>query len=66
MSPKVSGFISGIPTGTAIILFFYGLERGPAFASESSLSNLAGMLSMDLFIYLYFLASKNTGKDGSF
>lgn len=61
VSPKVSGIISGIPTGTALILFFYGLENGTQFASESSLFNLVGMLSMQVFIYLYFIFStKNT------
>src|SRR3989338_3761192 len=61
VSPKVSGIISGIPTGTAIILFFFGLEQGTDFASQSSLFNLVGMLSMQVFIYLYFrVSTKNT------
>jgi hypothetical protein len=62
VSPKVSGIISGIPTGTAIILFFYALEQGTDFASQSSLFNLVGMLSMQVFIYLYFRASSKNGK----
>ena len=62
VSPKVSGIISGIPTGTAIILFFYGLEQGTKFASESSLFNIVGMLSMQVFIYLYFRASTKNSK----
>lgn len=62
VNPKVSGIISGIPTGTAIILFFYALEQGTDFASQSSLFNLVGMLSMQVFIYLYFMASSKNGK----
>lgn len=63
-SPKIAGIISGLPTGTAIILFFYGLEQGPMFASESSIFNLVGMLSMQIFIYLYYLIStKNDWKN---
>ncbi len=62
VSPKVSGIISGIPTGTALILFFYGLEQGTQFASESSLFNLVGMLSMQVFIYLYFKVSTKNNK----
>ena len=62
VSPKVSGIISGIPTGTAIILFFYGLEQGTEFASQSSLFNLVGMLSMQVFIYVYFKASIKNSK----
>ncbi len=62
VSLKVSGIISGIPTRTAIILFFYGLEQGKEFASQSSLFNLVGMLSMQVFIYLYFKASTKNSK----
>src|SRR3989338_10633725 len=62
VSPKVSGIVSGIPTGTAIILFFYGVEQGTDFASQSSLFNLVGMLSMQVFIYLYFRTSVNNTK----
>lgn len=58
VSPKVSGIISGIPTGTAIILFFFGLEHGAEFAAKSSIFNLAGMLSLQVFIYLYLVTSK--------
>lgn len=54
VSPKVSGIISGIPTGTAIILFFYAIEQGTDFAIKSAYFNLAGMFSMHVFIYLYF------------
>jgi len=53
ISPKFAGIISGVPTGTAIILFFYGLEQGADFASKSSVFNLAGMLSMQVFLLLY-------------
>lgn len=66
VSPKVSGVISGIPTGTAIILFFYGLEHGTKFASESSLFNLAGMASFQIFIYLYYRVSMRQSKHGFF
>ncbi len=59
INPKISGIISGIPTGTALILFFYGLEQGPEFASESSLFNLVGMLSMQVFIFIYLKISTN-------
>ncbi|HLC78649.1 MAG TPA: hypothetical protein VJH92_05995 [Candidatus Nanoarchaeia archaeon] len=53
ISPKFAGIISGVPTGTAIIIFFYGLEQGTDFASKSSVFNLAGMLSMQVFLLLY-------------
>ena len=62
VSPEMSGIISGIPTGTAIILFFYGLEQGADFASQSSLFNLVGMISMQAFIYIYYKMSTKNSK----
>lgn len=62
VSPRASGIISGVPTGTAIILFFYGLEQDATFAAESSVFNLVGMLSMQVFIYLYLRASTKNSK----
>lgn len=59
LSPKISGIFSGIPTGTAIILFFYALELGPDFAAESSVFNLAGMISLHVFILIYYLVSRS-------
>jgi len=66
INPKVSGILSGIPTGTAIILFFYGLEQGPNFASQSSVFNLVGMLGLQVFILIYFLSSKSNSKGNIF
>ena len=57
INPKTAGLISGIPTGTAIILFFYGLELGTDFASKSALFNLAGILSLLIFIFTYYKLS---------
>ena len=62
VGPKYSGFISGLPTGTAITLFFIGLEISPAFAAQSAIFNLAGMTAMQAFVYLYFRASNSIKK----
>jgi hypothetical protein len=61
LSPKVSGIISGVPLGVGIILFFYGVENGPSFAAQSALSTLTGMVSMQVFITLYYFTSKKKG-----
>lgn len=66
VGPRVSGVITGIPTATAIILFFYGIEQGVDFAVQSSVFNLAGMLSLHTFIFMYFLVSKNNSKKNIF
>ena len=31
VSPKLAGLMTGLPTGQAILLFFFGLEMGPDF-----------------------------------
>ncbi|MFH1306889.1 MAG: hypothetical protein ABIH83_04525 [Candidatus Micrarchaeota archaeon] len=56
-SPKTAGILSGYPTATAIVLFFYGVEIGPEFASQSSVYNLAGLFAMQVFFYIYYKSS---------
>ncbi|MBN1157640.1 hypothetical protein JXA85_08535 [Candidatus Woesearchaeota archaeon] len=62
ISPRISGMISGLPTGTAIILFFIGLEQGAGFAKSTSVYNLAGITSMQIFLYGYYFASKRANR----
>ncbi len=57
IGPKYAGIISGFPTGTAITLFFFGLENGTEFAAKSAVYNLAGMVALQVFIYTYYKAS---------
>lgn len=57
VSPRVAGILAGYPTGSAITLFFFGLENGAEFASRSSLFNVAGLIAMQTFIYIYYRAS---------
>lgn len=63
VSPKLAGFISGLPTGTAITLFFFAVQSGEQFAADSAVFNLAGMASMQTFIYVYYLVSARIGKN---
>lgn len=62
LSPKIAGIISGFPTGTAISLFFFGYEVSPEFAAESAIYNLAGLSSMCIFIFSYYMISKYLNK----
>ncbi len=57
IGPKMAGFVSGLPTGTAIALFFFGFEHGPEFASQSAVSNMSGMLALQVFLFIYYLSS---------
>jgi uncharacterized membrane protein (GlpM family) len=56
-SPRIAGILSGYPTGSAISLFFFGLEINPEFASHSAVYNMIGLVAMQSFIYFYYKAS---------
>lgn len=52
--PRIAGILSGYPAGTAITLYFYGLEIGPQFASDSAVYNVLGLTATLAFIYVYY------------
>lgn len=58
ISSKWAGIISGLPTGSAITLYFYAFENGPNFASKSALYNMIGLVAMQAFIFGYYLSGK--------
>ncbi|UXZ54482.1 hypothetical protein LOS15_00115 [Halomonas sp. 7T] len=41
-SPRMAGLLAGYPLGTALALFFIGLELSPEFATQSAVHTLAG------------------------
>ncbi|MBE0695814.1 MAG: hypothetical protein IH586_02730 [Anaerolineaceae bacterium] len=57
VSPRAAGILSGYPLGTAISLFFIGMEQGPAYAGASALYAVAGMAALLSFLYCYYLGS---------
>lgn len=57
VNPKIAGILAGCPTGTAIALFFFGLEISPKFASDSALYNMIGFVGTLSFIYIYYKSS---------
>src|SRR3989339_2069366 len=56
-SPRIAGILSGYPTGSAISLFFFGLEINPEFAANSAMYNMIGLVAMQAFIYFYYKVS---------
>lgn len=56
-SPRIAGILSGYPTGSAISLFFFGLEINPTFAGHSAVYNMIGLTAMQAFLYFYYRAS---------
>lgn len=55
--PRLAGILAGYPAGSAISLFFFGLEIGPGFAGQSALYNIAGMPALLIFLLAYYQAT---------
>ncbi len=58
VSPKVAGILSGYPLGTAIALFYIGLENGEQFAANSAVFTVAGFSASLVLVYVYYRVSK--------
>ncbi|MDE1859790.1 MAG: hypothetical protein KGH67_04650, partial [Candidatus Micrarchaeota archaeon] len=61
-SPKLAGILAGLPTGSAISLFFIGLDNGSAFASNSAVYNIMGLVAMQVLLFSYYKASSKFKK----
>lgn len=59
-SPRIAGILSGYPIGTALVLFFYGIQIGPGFAVASVPYNLLGHVSALVFVYFYYLGARDS------
>jgi hypothetical protein len=53
--PRWAGILSGLPTSTSIILYFYAIEQGVPFAKDSAIYNLVGLIALQLFLFCYYL-----------
>jgi len=54
-SPKLGGLLVGLPIGTGIMIFFYGIEQGVDFVTQSipyGIAGLTGLLSFSVGFYL--------------
>ncbi|GAA3928593.1 hypothetical protein [Litoribacillus peritrichatus] len=60
VSPKVAGILSGYPLGTAISLFFIGIENGVDFATHASVFTLSGLTASLTLVFGYYHASRVT------
>lgn len=65
VSPRVAGLLSGYPLGTAIALFFIGLEISPAFATQSAVHTLAGFSATLALGGGYLLCARRDGLPGA-
>ncbi len=53
--PRIAGFFSGFPTGTAITLFFIGFEQSAVRAGEVAIYNITGIISLQFFLLGFYL-----------
>lgn len=63
-SPRVAGLLSGYPLGTALALFFIGLEISPTFATQSAVHTLAGFTATMALGAGYLLTGQRPGVKG--
>ncbi|MBN1303448.1 MAG: hypothetical protein JXA13_03360 [Anaerolineales bacterium] len=49
LSPRTTGILSGYPLGTAILLFFFGIENNTDFPADSAWLALLGMAACKTF-----------------
>lgn len=55
VGPRIAGVLSGYPLGTAIVLFFYGIEHGADYASEAALYGLLGLAATTGYCVVFTL-----------
>lgn len=64
LSTRIAGLLSGYPLGTAVALFFIGLEIGPQFAADSAVYTLAGFTATLALGAGYLLCGRRDGLAG--
>ncbi|WP_252109434.1 MULTISPECIES: hypothetical protein [unclassified Halomonas] len=64
VSPRVAGLLAGYPLGTALALFFIGLEISPLYAAQSAVHTLAGFTATMALGAGYWLCGRKPGMKG--
>lgn len=64
-SPRIAGLVAGYPLGTALALFFIGVEISPRFASDSAVHTLAGFTATLALCGGYLVAGRRDGLSGA-
>ena len=63
-SPRAAGLLAGYPLGTALALFFIGLEISPTFATQSAVHTLAGFTATLALGGGYLVCGRENGIKG--
>ncbi|SDJ22114.1 hypothetical protein [Billgrantia gudaonensis] len=64
VSTRIAGLLAGYPLGTAIALFFIGLEISPGFAADSAVFSLAGFTATLALGAGYLIGGRRDGLRG--
>lgn len=62
VGPRAAGILAGYPAGSAIALFFIGLELSADFAGASALYNVFGLTALLCFLWIYYQVSRRAGQ----
>jgi len=57
ISSRAAGILSALPMGTALVLFFYGMEYGASYVAQASVFNVLGLSASLSFVVFYYLGS---------
>lgn len=57
-STKMAGILAGLPVGSALVLFFYGLDYGALYVDKVTPYNLLGLSASLSFVLFYYLGSR--------
>ena len=56
-STKMAGILAGLPVGSALVLFFYGLDFGAVYVDKVTPYNLLGLSASLSFVTFYYLGT---------
>jgi hypothetical protein len=57
-SPKLGGILAGIPLGTGIMVFFFGIEQGAPFVMQGIPYSITALVSMLFFTIGFYIGGK--------
>lgn len=56
-STKMAGILAGLPVGSALVLFFYGMDFGAVYVDKVTPYNLLGLSASLSFVAFYYIGS---------
>ncbi len=66
VSTRVAGVLSGFPLGTAITIYFIGLDQGPDFVAEGAFHTCLGFVASLMLAVSWYLVSQKIREGAAF